>query len=78
MSELTVTAAPKKTAYRLEREARELKIYKEYEEFMSYPGAQPGAAKEYIMKKFNIHAPSTIWFIRKRVEERMKKEGAQC
>jgi len=77
MAEMTVMAAPKKTAYRLEREAREMQIYKEYEDFMSYPDAQPGAAKEYIMKKFNIHAPSTIWFIRKRVEARMKNEGVQ-
>lgn len=60
-----------KTPFQLEKEAKELKIYREYEALIKEKGAMPGAITSYLMKKYNVHARSTIWQIRKRVEERL-------
>lgn len=66
-----------KTDYQKEKEARELVIYTEYTRLMAEPGAQATAVNEYIMKKYGIHAPSTLYTIRKRVELRMRQEGGE-
>ncbi|MFB5946079.1 hypothetical protein [Albibacterium profundi] len=62
-----------KTAFRLEKEAKELAIYNEYQELIGQKDAMPGAVTDYLMKKHKIHARSTIWQIRKRVEERLSE-----
>ena len=63
-----------KTPYQIEKEARELAIYNEYIRLMAEPGAQATAVNEFIMNKYGIHAPSTLYTIRKRVEMRLRKE----
>jgi len=60
-----------KTEYQLEKEARELAIYNEWNELMSQPGAMASAVEKHLMQKYSIHAKSTIWFARKRVEKRL-------
>lgn len=60
-----------KTSYQLEKQARELAIYNEWNALMSEPGAMATAVDEHLMSKYGIHAKSTIWFIRKRVEKRL-------
>ncbi len=60
-----------KTEYQLEKEATELAIYNEWNELIAQPGAMATAVAQHLMKKYNIHAQSTIWFIRKRVEKRL-------
>ncbi|MDR0864999.1 MAG: hypothetical protein LBO74_08715 [Candidatus Symbiothrix sp.] len=62
-----------KTEYQLEKEARELAIYNDWNELMEQPGAMASAVETHLMKKYNIHAKSTIWFSRKRTEERLKE-----
>lgn len=61
-----------KTKFRAEQEARDLKIYNEYMKLISN-GAMKTAANNIIKSKYGFHADSTIWFIRKRVEGRLKK-----
>lgn len=61
-----------KTTYKIEKEARELQIYNEYKELMNQPGAMQSAVNEYIMEKYSIYSSSTVWLIRKRVENRLK------
>lgn len=66
-----------KTPYQKEKEARELAIYNEYQKLIAEPGAQATAVNDFIMKKYGIHAPSTLYTIRKRVEMRKRREGMQ-
>ncbi len=63
-----------KTPYRIRKEAKELEIYKERQELMSQPGAMATAVDSYLTKKHGFGAESTIWFICKRVEKRIKEE----
>jgi hypothetical protein len=64
-----------KTDYQLEKEAKELAIYEEWNELIKQPGSMATAVGDYLMNKHNIFSRSTIWFIRKRVEKRLKAEG---
>lgn len=64
-----------RTEYQVEKEARELAIYNEYNELIAQPGAMSTAVNEHLMKKYGIHAKSTIWFIRNRVERRLKEQS---
>ena len=66
---------PIKTKFQLRKEARELEIYNEWNELMSQPGAMAVAVNEYMMSKYDIYGAATIFFIRKRVEKRIKAEG---
>lgn len=66
-----------KTPFRIKKEARELAIYNEYNELMSQPGAMATAVDRHLTEKYGFGAESTIWFIRKRVEKRLKEEAAQ-
>lgn len=58
-----------KTAYTAEKEKRDRAIYREYCEIMSTPGAASTYVTAYLMKKYNIHSPATIWSIRRRMEQ---------
>lgn len=62
-----------KTAFRLKKEARELAIYNEYNALMAQPGAMATAVDKYLTEKYGFGSESTIWFIRKRVEKRLKE-----
>lgn len=64
-----------KTEFRLKKEARELAIYYEYNELMAQPGAMATAVDKYLTQKYGFGSESTIWFIRKRVEKRLREEG---
>ena len=64
-----------KTAYQVEQEAKDLAVYNEWNELMKVPGQSATGVSAHLMQKYNIHSQSTIWFIRKRVEKRLKEEG---
>jgi len=59
------------TEYRTQKEARELAIYNDWCELTRQPGAMATAVNRLLCEKYGIHAPSTIWFIRKRVSKRL-------
>ena len=66
-----------KTPFRVEKEAKELAIYNEYNELMTAAGQSATGVTEHLMQKYGIHSASTIYEIRKRVEARIKQEEAQ-
>lgn len=61
-----------KTPFRIKKEARELAIYNERKELMAQPGAMATAVDKYLTKKYEFGSETTIWFICKRVERRVK------
>jgi hypothetical protein len=63
-----------KTPFRIKKEARELAIYNEWHELMAQPGAMASAVDRYLAQKYEFGAETTVWFIRKRVEKRLKEE----
>lgn len=63
-----------KTAYQVEQEAKDMAIYKEWNELMLVPGQSATGVTQHLMQKFNIHSASTIWVMRQRAEKRLKKE----
>lgn len=66
-----------RTPCQTEREARDLAIYNEYNSLMETEGQSKVMAKDFLMKKYNIHSQGTIYVILKRVEQRLKgQEGA--
>lgn len=65
-----------KTDFQREKEARDKQIYEEYITLTSEPGTAATKVVEFLMKKYNIHSPSTLWAIRKRVEAKMRKGEA--
>lgn len=64
-----------KTEFQREKEARDMQIYQEYVTLTSEPGAAATKVQEFLMKKYGIHSPSTLWAIRKRVEAKLRKGG---
>lgn len=62
-----------KTQYAEEREARNLAIYKEWCAMTSVKGQSKTRVTEYLMKKYGIHSPATLWSIRKRMAGNLKK-----
>lgn len=64
-----------KTAYRRDKEAREMKIYTEYATLMERKGQQSVAVMEHLMVKFNIHSMSTVYNIIRRTAKRIAEEG---
>jgi len=63
-----------KTQFCINKEAKDLAIYKEWNELMKQPGAMVGAVNQHLCRKYGVYATSTIWSIRKRVEKRLKKQ----
>ena len=43
-----------KTEFQLEKEAKEMAIYNEYNELMKQPGAMATAVDEHLMKKYTV------------------------
>lgn len=63
-----------KTKYQIEKEARERAIYDDYNELMKQPGAMSTAVTDHLMKKYNLHARSSIWQARKRTRQRITEQ----
>ena len=64
-----------KTTFRLEKEAKELKIYNEYNALMAVDGQSKTGVTDFLMRKYGIHSASTIYNIRERVAQRLEEEG---
>lgn len=62
-----------KTECQIEREKRDLAIYREYDELMAVKGQSRTLVTEHMMKKYGIHSAGTIYVIRRRVEARLKE-----
>ena len=71
MSQVTL-----RTNFQIEREARDLAIYNEYQELISVAGASACKVNEHLMNKYGLHSQGSIYVIRKRVEDKLKKEAA--
>jgi len=65
-----------KTECQLAREARDLAIYNDYNELTAVKGNSKVAVTDLLMKKYGIHSQGTVYIIRRRVEQRLKLEGA--
>lgn len=65
-----------KTDCQKEREKRDLAIYNEYNEMMSLDGQSRTLVVQHLMKKYGVHSQGTIYVIRRRVEEMLKKQEA--
>lgn len=65
-----------KTEYQRERERRDLKLYRDYEQLISVEGQSKTLVTEHLMKKYNIHSAGTVYAIRKRVEGRLQRKEA--
>ena len=64
-----------KTALQEKREARDLAIYNEYNTLAANPEQSKEELNKYLMEKYGIHSTGTLYLIRKRVEERLKRDG---
>lgn len=62
-----------KTDFQKKRERRDLAIYNEYNEMMSIEGQSRTLVTQHLMKKYNVHSQGTIYVIRRRVEQRLKR-----
>lgn len=60
-----------KTECQQEREARDMAVYREYNDLMALPGQRATEVNKKLMRKYGIHSAGTIYIIRKRVEERL-------
>ena len=58
----------------LEREKKDLAVYHDYMNLMSVPGQSKTEVVKLLMNKYGIHSPGTIYVIRHRVEEKLKKQ----
>lgn len=72
--EQTVPNLRKKTALQEEREARNLAVFKEYNELVSVDGQSRTEVIKYLMQKHNIRSNGTLYMILKRVESRVKAQ----
>lgn len=62
-----------KTALQEEREARDLAIYKEYNELAANPQQSRVALNQYFMEKYNFRSTGTLYEILKRVKARLEE-----
>lgn len=60
-----------KTPYEKEREEFEMKVYREFQELAENPKNKKEAITAHLMKKYNIHARTTVWAIRRRVAAKL-------
>ena len=63
-----------KTEYQKERAKRDWAIYNEYKAMMSVAGQRSTLVTQHLMKKYGVHSQGTIYVIRRRVEEMLKKQ----
>lgn len=74
--EQTTPQLRKKTVLQEEREARDLAVFKEYNDLVSIDGQSRTEVNKYLMQKYDIHSTGTLYVILKRVEERKKTQEA--
>ena len=67
---------PKMTDCQMVRQERDLAIYNEYNELTADKEQSKTVVNQHLMKKYGINSEGTIYTIRKRVEERLKREEA--
>ena len=66
----------RKTRFQAERDARDLAIYNEWNKLAADPEQSRVEINNYLMNKYGIHSPGTIYEIRKRVAAKISgKEG---
>lgn len=65
-----------KTAYHQQKEKADQAIYDECQRLMNQPGAMKTAVELHLMKKYKLHARSTIWKICHRVAKRQTGQAA--
>lgn len=63
-----------KTKLQEEREARDLAVYKEYNELAANPLQSRVALNEYFMEKYNFRSSGTLYTILKRVKAKIEEE----
>lgn len=61
-----------KTSFQLEREKKELALYREYVELTNVAGNSRMVVNEHLLKKYGLHSHTTIYRIVARVSERLK------
>ena len=61
-----------KTEYQIERENRDLEIYRAYNQMVAVPGRSKVEVAKFLARKYHIATVSTIYSIRKRVERLLK------
>ncbi len=64
-----------KTPYSVEKEAKDLRLYNDYNELMSVEGQSATGVIEHLMRKYNIRSASTVYNILKRVPARIAQGG---
>lgn len=69
------TFLKKTTDLQDERAARDLAIYNEYQTLAAIEGQSKTEINKFLMKKYNLHSNGTLYAIRKRAEERLRREG---
>lgn len=67
-----------KTPCQIDREKRDKAIYDEYNSLMAIAGQSATVVTEHLMTKYNIHSQATIYVIRKRVADRLKREEGEA
>jgi hypothetical protein len=63
-----------KTEFRIQKDARELAIYEEYNALMKEPGAMATAVNQFLTQKYGFGSKTTVYFICKRIEKRLKQQ----
>lgn len=51
---------------------RDLALYKEFNKLSEEPGSSRTEITRHLMKKYGLHSESSVWYIRKKVEERLQ------
>lgn len=71
--EQTTPQLRKKTALQEEREARDLAVFKEYNDLVSIEGQSRTEVNKYLMQKYNIRSTGTLYVILNRVKARLEE-----
>lgn len=66
-----------KTELQKLRDKRDFAIYTDYERMMAVDGQSATEVCKHLMEKYGIHSAATIYVIRKRVAERLKKDASK-
>lgn len=64
-----------RTPHVIEREARELAIYNEFQELSNIPGAMKSQITRLLNEKYKIRSTATLHLIRKRVKARLENSN---
>lgn len=66
-----------KTKWAEARASRDLAIYNDWCALTSIEGQSKTRVNEFLMQKYDIHSPATIYVIRKRVEKLIEKRSSE-